>query len=196
MCGRGLRAVKIFYPVITISRPTLNDTRMCHLSRVTRRGELITLQPGQNLVMALTNWATAPVASLVLRQSQPPVSCAGPEGQSPQSQCPRTARSPCASLSMPAYYRTSRSLHFPGPLAGGSMLPFWIPAGDSVCQLEPRPPAHRTAFRLFVASPQSASFVVSQAEAEGGGPGPRAAGPVHSGHTAQQNWPQLPSGHW
>ena len=88
----------------------------------------------------------------------------------------QTASDPCATLSMLTYYRTSRSLHF--PFWAVCSLSRWIPTGDLVSQLEPT--STRIAFRLFVASLQSTSFVVSQAEGEGA-PGP--AGPVHLGRT-------------
>ncbi len=47
----------------------------------------------------------------------------------------------------------------------GSMFPFWIPTGDLVCQLEAT--SRKVACRLFVASLQSTSLFVSQAEGEG-----------------------------
>ncbi len=46
------------------------------------------------------------------------------------------------------------------------------------------PPVHRMACRLFVASLQSTSFVVSPADPEGEG-APRSSGPVHLGRSAR-----------
>ncbi len=63
----------------------------------------------------------------------------------------------------------------------GSMLPFWIPTGDLVCQLEAT--SKKVACRLFVASLQSTSLVVSQAEGEGpAGRCTRAVPAQHGGH--------------
>jgi hypothetical protein len=67
-----------------------------------------------------------------------------------------------------------------------SMLPFWIPTGDLVCQLEAT--SRKVACRLFVASPQSTSFVVSQAEGEGApARWPGALGPYRP-NTAAMAW--------
>ena len=82
---------------------------------------------------------------------------------------------PCATLSMLTYYRTSRSLHFP----------FWAVCSLSGAQPEIwsvgwSPPVHRIAFRLFVAFPFNPR-PSSSASPEGKG-APGSSGPVHSGH--------------
>jgi hypothetical protein len=62
-------------------------------------------------------------------------------------------RIPCATMSMLTYYRTSRSLHFPfGALCSLSG------AQPEIWSVSWKPPVHRTAFRLFVASLQSTSI--------------------------------------
>jgi hypothetical protein len=81
---------------------------------------------------------------------------------------------------MLTYHRTSRSLHFPFRAVcslSGSQPEIW--------SVSWKPPVHRImiAFRLFVASLQSTSFVVSPAEGEGPG-APGSSGPVHSGYPA------------
>ena len=93
----------------------------------------------------------------------------------------RSPSSPCATLSMLTYYRTSRSLHFP----------FWARSMFKVPFLDPN-----RRFGLSVGTHQYIGSLVgcllflslptfrrsSQAEGEGA---PGSSGPVHSGYTAR-----------
>ena len=97
----------------------------------------------------------------------------GPRAPLARTTLGRSGLRPCATLSMLAYYRTSRSLHFP----------FWAVCSLSGAQPEIwsvgwNPPVERIACRLFLASLQSTSFVVTPAEGEGA---PGSSGPVHRG---------------
>jgi hypothetical protein len=99
-----------------------------------------------------------------------------------------TPKDPCAAMSMLTYYRTSRTYtsHF------GQYVPFLDPNRRFGLSVGTHQYICRIAFRLFVASLQSTSFVVSPAEGEGA---PGSSGPVHSGYTvtAQEGLCRTPS---
>ncbi len=86
----------------------------------------------------------------------------------------RAPSTPCATLSMLTYYRTSRSLHFPfGAVCSlsGSQPEIW--------SVSWKRRVHRIACRLFVFSLISTFRRSSQAEGEGA---PGSSGPAHLGH--------------